>query len=171
MYMCGFFDHTDAALDEPFVSPAKSNKSRLEKNLGQMSPVIEPFGVVPHILYIFHSSQLPPAILKRKNTAFFCMRGKQTFCPSHTGNITERSVASPVCNLQMPQPKADTSEQLGGTDTYRGPYKSENSLINVTLMSVYMCVSQQSSFIHSILNGTPHALRLCLTYIFAAMHN
>lgn len=34
-----------------------------------MSPVFEPFGVVPHVLYIFHSSQLPPAILKRKYTA------------------------------------------------------------------------------------------------------
>lgn len=39
LYMCGFFDQTDAALDEPFVSPAKSNRSRAEKNLGQMSPV------------------------------------------------------------------------------------------------------------------------------------
>lgn len=53
------------------------------------------------------------------------MKGKQTFCPSRTGNITNRTVASPVCNLQTPQPKANTSEQLGGTDTYRGPYKSE----------------------------------------------
>lgn len=43
------------------------------------------------------------------------MTGKQTFCPSRTGNITERRVASPVCNLQTPQPKADTSKQLGGT--------------------------------------------------------
>lgn len=66
-----FFDHTDAAVDEPFVSPAKSNRSRAQKNLGQMSPVLEPFGVVPHVLYIFHSLQLPPALLKRKYTAFF----------------------------------------------------------------------------------------------------
>lgn len=35
-----------------------------------MSPVFEPFGVVPHVLYIFHSSQLPSAILKRRYTAF-----------------------------------------------------------------------------------------------------
>lgn len=58
---CVFFDLTDA-LGRLFVCSAvksKSNGSRAEKNLVQISPVFEPFGVLPHVLYIFHTPQLP----------------------------------------------------------------------------------------------------------------
>lgn len=58
---------------------SKSNGSKAEKNLVQMSPVFEPFGVVPHVLYIFNTSQLPSVILKRTSTVFYPLN--PTVCP------------------------------------------------------------------------------------------
>lgn len=77
-----FLDPTDALVRQFLCSAvkSKSNGSKAEKNLVQMSPMFEPFGVVPHILYIFHTSQLPSVILKRTCTVFYLLK---TVCPSH----------------------------------------------------------------------------------------
>lgn len=116
-----------------------------------------------------HPSCLP--LYLRGNMLPFMHETKTDFPPvTHTGNISERTAASPVYNpanaaAQSRHIKAAGWNASAACWTSRSRYKSEN------LLSVYVCVIQQSSYIHSILNGAPRALRLCLTSIFAAMHN
>lgn len=43
---------------------ALASQKATEKNPLLMSPVFEPFGVVPHVLYKFHTPQPPNALLK-----------------------------------------------------------------------------------------------------------